>query len=68
MVLLIPFAVIFSMYCDESGGFVQKDEMDKRVLEVEGHVSPALSDLFRVVSIVTSSSVAPIHAHFSMKS
>ncbi|KAH9503865.1 Ubiquitin carboxyl-terminal hydrolase 32 [Bulinus truncatus] len=39
--------LIFAMYCDDSCSYVQKDEMDKRVLETEGTVSPALSNLFR---------------------
>ena len=39
------------MYCDDSGEFVQKDEMDKRVLDTEGQVSPALSSLFRMVCV-----------------
>ena len=42
-------AVIFGMYADESYSYVQKDEMDRKVLETEGHVSPALCDLFREV-------------------
>ena len=37
------------MYADESYSYVQKDEMDRRVLETEGQVSPALSSLFREV-------------------
>ncbi|XP_041349176.1 ubiquitin carboxyl-terminal hydrolase 32-like [Gigantopelta aegis] len=39
--------LIFGMYADESYSYVQKDEMDRRVLETEGQVSPALSTLFR---------------------
>lgn len=44
--------VIFGMYADESYSYIQKDEMDHRVLDTEGHVSPALSDLFREVMLV----------------
>ncbi|XP_005089176.1 ubiquitin carboxyl-terminal hydrolase 32 [Aplysia californica] len=40
--------LIFGMYCDDSCTYVQKDEMDRRVLETEGQVSPALSSLFKV--------------------
>ena len=40
------------MYADENYSYVQKDEMDRRVLETEGHVSQALSSLFREVSHV----------------
>ncbi|KAK7480047.1 hypothetical protein BaRGS_00028684 [Batillaria attramentaria] len=39
--------LIFGMYADESYSYVQKDEMDRKVLETEGHVSPALSNLFK---------------------
>ncbi|KAK3792374.1 hypothetical protein RRG08_045918 [Elysia crispata] len=39
--------LIFGMYCDDSCTFVQKDEMDRRVLESERQISPALSTLFR---------------------
>lgn len=39
------------MYADESYSYVQKDEMDRKVLETEGHVSPALSSLFREVIV-----------------
>ncbi|XP_059179325.1 ubiquitin carboxyl-terminal hydrolase 32-like isoform X2 [Physella acuta] len=39
--------LIFAMYCDDSCTYVQKDEMDKRVIETEGQVSPALSNLFK---------------------
>ncbi|XP_071094049.1 ubiquitin carboxyl-terminal hydrolase 32-like isoform X1 [Haliotis cracherodii] len=39
--------LIFGMYADESYSFVQKDEMDRRILETEGQVSTALSSLFR---------------------
>ena len=40
------------MYADETCSFIQKDEMDGRVLETEGHVSPALSQLFKDVSVL----------------
>ncbi|BFZ19073.1 hypothetical protein BsWGS_22113 [Bradybaena similaris] len=39
--------LIFAMYCDETYSYVQKDEMDRRVLESEGQVSQALCSLFR---------------------
>ncbi|KAI8749325.1 ubiquitin carboxyl-terminal hydrolase 32 [Biomphalaria glabrata] len=39
--------LIFAMYCDESCSYVQKDEMDRRVLETEGQVSSALCSLFK---------------------
>ncbi|KAK7088275.1 hypothetical protein V1264_022210 [Littorina saxatilis] len=39
--------LIFGIYADESYTFIQKDEMDRKVLETEGHVSPALCNLFR---------------------
>lgn len=45
--------LIFGMYADESYSYVQKDEMDRKVLESEGHVSPALCDLFRESDQVT---------------
>ncbi|KAL8573322.1 hypothetical protein ACOMHN_032784 [Nucella lapillus] len=45
--------LIFGMYADESYSFVQKDDMDRKVLESEGHVSPALCDLFRESDQVT---------------
>ncbi|XP_021349870.1 ubiquitin carboxyl-terminal hydrolase 32-like isoform X2 [Mizuhopecten yessoensis] len=38
--------LIFGMYADESYTYVQKDDMDRRILETEGQVSTALSDLF----------------------
>ncbi|XP_062601497.1 ubiquitin carboxyl-terminal hydrolase 32-like isoform X2 [Saccostrea cucullata] len=37
---------LFGMYADDSYSFVQKEEMDRLVLESEGQVSNALSDLF----------------------
>ncbi|XP_076452524.1 ubiquitin carboxyl-terminal hydrolase 32-like isoform X2 [Babylonia areolata] len=45
--------LIFGMYADETYSYVQKDEMDRKVLESEGHVSPALCDLFRESDQVT---------------
>ena len=39
------------MYADESYSYVQKDEMDRKVLETEGHVSSALCDLFNEVRL-----------------
>lgn len=50
-IITVIFAVIFGMYADESYSYVQKDEMDRKVLETEGHVSPALSSLFREVIV-----------------
>ncbi|KAK3083744.1 hypothetical protein FSP39_002517 [Pinctada imbricata] len=38
--------MIFAMYSDDTYSYVQKDEMDRCVLETEGHVPSALSDLF----------------------
>ncbi|CAL1537349.1 unnamed protein product, partial [Lymnaea stagnalis] len=39
--------LIFAMYCDESCSYVQKSEMDRRVIDIEGQISPALSTLFQ---------------------
>ncbi|ESO97937.1 hypothetical protein LOTGIDRAFT_153048 [Lottia gigantea] len=39
--------LIFGVYADDSFSFVQKDETDKRILETEGQISTAVSDLFR---------------------
>lgn len=39
------------MYADDSYSYVQKDEMDRLVLESEGQVSSALSDLFQEVIV-----------------
>ncbi|KAJ8312385.1 hypothetical protein KUTeg_009758 [Tegillarca granosa] len=40
------FIVVFGMYSDDTYSYVQKDEMDRKVLETEGQVSGALSTLF----------------------
>lgn len=34
------------MYADDSYTMVQKDEMDRRIIETEGQVSNAVSELF----------------------
>lgn len=39
------------MYADDSYSYVQKEEMDRLVLESEGQISVALSDLFQEVKI-----------------
>ncbi|XP_071178506.1 ubiquitin carboxyl-terminal hydrolase 32-like [Mytilus edulis] len=38
--------LIFGMYADDSYTMVQKDEMDRRIIETEGQVSHAVSELF----------------------
>lgn len=38
------------MYADDSYSYVQKEEMDRLVLESEGQISVALSDLFQEVN------------------
>ncbi|KAJ8312078.1 hypothetical protein KUTeg_009451 [Tegillarca granosa] len=38
--------LVFGMYSDDTYSYVQKDEMDRKVLETEGQVSGALSTLF----------------------
>lgn len=43
-------SVLFGMYADDSYSYVQKDEMDKLVLDSEGQISSALSDLFLEVN------------------
>ena len=43
--------VLFGMYADDSYSYVQKEEMDRLVLESEGQVSSALSDLFQEVIV-----------------
>lgn len=40
------------MYADDSYSYVQKEEMDRLVLESEGQISVALSDLFQEVKII----------------
>lgn len=40
------------MYADDSYSYVQKEEMDRLVLESEGKISVALSDLFQEVKII----------------
>jgi hypothetical protein len=44
-------SVLFGMYADDSYSYVQKEEMDKLVLDSEGQVSNALSDLFLEVNL-----------------
>lgn len=39
--------LLFGMYADDSYSYVQKEEMDRLVLESEGQISVALSDLFQ---------------------
>ena len=48
--VIVILVVIFGMYADDTYSFVQKDEMDRRVLETEGQVSSSLSSLFHDVS------------------
>lgn len=52
MRLLWLSAVLFGMYADDSYSYVQKEEMDRLVLESEGQISVALSDLFQEVKII----------------
>lgn len=51
MRLLWLSVVLFGMYADDSYSYVQKEEMDRLVLESEGQISVALSDLFQEVKI-----------------
>jgi hypothetical protein len=44
--MLFLTSVIFGMYADDSYSFVQKDEMDRCIIETEGQVSHAVSELF----------------------
>lgn len=39
--------LLFGMYADESFSYIQKEEMDRRILETEQQVSQALSELFK---------------------
>lgn len=50
MRLLWLSVVLFGMYADDSYSYVQKEEMDRLVLESEGQISVALSDLFQEVN------------------
>lgn len=52
MRLLWLSVVLFGMYADDSYSYVQKEEMDRLVLESEGQISVALSDLFQEVKII----------------
>lgn len=45
------------MYADDSYSYVQKEEMDRLVLESEGQISVALSDLFQEVSARNSTGI-----------
>lgn len=54
MRLLWLSVVLFGMYADDSYSYVQKEEMDRLVLESEGQISVALSDLFQEVKIIES--------------
>lgn len=43
--------MIFGMYADDSYSNVLKEEMDRRILETEGQVSHAVSELFSEVCV-----------------
>lgn len=45
------------MYADDSYSYVQKEEMDRLVLESEGQISVALSDLFQEVNARNSTGI-----------
>lgn len=50
--MLFLTSVIFGMYADDSYSFVQKEEMDRCIIETEGQVSHAVSELFLEVLYV----------------
>lgn len=54
-------SVLFGMYADESFSYIQKEEMDRRILETEQQVSQALSELFKEVNIASFSVLNKLH-------
>lgn len=49
ILLFCLFLVLFGMYADETFSYIQKEEMDRRILETEQQVSQSLSELFKEV-------------------
>ncbi|CAI9715032.1 ubiquitin carboxyl-terminal hydrolase 32-like [Octopus vulgaris] len=45
--------LLFGMYADEAFSYIQKEEMDRRILETEQQVSQSLSELFKECDQVT---------------
>ena len=47
---MIYISVIFGMFADETFSYVQKDDMDRKIVAIEDQIPHALSDLFLEVS------------------
>ena len=47
---VIYISVIFGMFADETFSYVQKDDMDRKIVAIEDQIPHALSDLFLEVS------------------
>ena len=43
--------MVFGMFADESFSYVQKDDMDRKIVGIEEQIPPALSQLFLEVRV-----------------